>query len=76
MKNLAHTAAVLALMIVANIPSAIAQESKTSGGSTCPWASHTTDPSASNTTTTTAHYEYQYGYDHHSAWRGHWVLVR
>ena len=76
MKNLAHTAAVLALMIAANIPSAMAQESKTSGGSTCPWASPSTDPSASNTTMTTAHYEYQYGYDHHSAWRGHWVLVR
>jgi hypothetical protein len=25
-----------------------------------------------NGTTTTAHREYQYGYDKHRAWRGHW----
>jgi hypothetical protein len=33
------------------------------------------DTGFANAATTTAHYEYQYGYDKHAAWRGHWVLV-
>ena len=74
MKNLAHTAAVLALMIAANIPSAMAQESQPTGA--CSGSSQRVDTGSLNAMTTTARYEYQYGYDHHSAWRGHWVLVR
>ena len=33
-------------------------------------------PSSKDAATTTPYYEYQYGYDKHAAWRGHWVLIR
>ncbi|MBV8121938.1 MAG: hypothetical protein JO081_18600 [Alphaproteobacteria bacterium] len=33
-------------------------------------------PSSANNASTAPHWEYQYGYDKHAAWRGHWVLVR
>jgi hypothetical protein len=52
----------------------MAQESKPTG--TCPGSSQRVDPRSSNAITATAHYEYQYGYDRYSHWRGHWVLVR
>jgi hypothetical protein len=74
MKYSSLTAAFLALVAAATLSSAIAQESKPAG--TCPGSCQRVDPGSSNAITTTAHYEYQYGYDRHSHWRGHWVLVR
>jgi hypothetical protein len=74
MKYSLLTAALLALVVAATLSSAMAQESKPTGA--CPGSSQRVDPGASNAMTTTAHYEYQYGYDRHSHWRGHWVLVR
>ena len=55
---------------------AIAQGPKLSGGNTWPGISERVDTSSANAAATTAHYEYQYGYDKHGAWRGHWILVR
>ena len=74
MKYSSLTAAFLALVVAATISSAMAQEPQPTGA--CPASSQRVDPGSSNAMTATAHYEYQYGYDHHSHWRGHWVLVR
>jgi hypothetical protein len=46
------------------------------GGNTWAGISQRIDTSSEDAATTTPHYEYQYGYDKHAAWRGHWVLVR
>ena len=73
MKYSSLTAAFLALVIAAILSSAMAQESRPTGA--CPASSQRVDPGSSNVMTI-AHYEYQYGYDRHSHWRGHWVLVR
>jgi hypothetical protein len=54
----------------------MAQGPNLSGGNSWPGISQRFDTSSANAATTTAHYEYQYGYDRHGAWRGHWVLVR
>ena len=74
MKYSSLTAAFLGLVVAATFSPAMAQESKPTGA--CPVSSQRVDPGSSNAMTTTAHYEYQYGYDRHSHWRGHWVLVR
>ena len=72
MKYSSRTAAFLALVVAATLSPAMAQEWQPTG----PGSSQRVDPGSSNAMTTTAHYEYQYGYDRHSHWRGHWVLVR
>ena len=54
----------------------MAQGSKLSGGNTWAGNSQRIDTSFKDAATTTPYYEYQYGYDKHAAWRGHWVLVR
>ena len=74
MKYSSRTAAFLALVVAATLSSVMAQESKPAGAYL--GSSQRVDPGSSNVMTTTAHYEYQYGYDRHSHWRGHWVLVR
>lgn len=75
MKSLTLIAAVLALA-AANIPPTMAQDSKPPESGTRPELSQQFDPGSANAATSMAHYEYRYGYDRHSAWRGHWVLVR
>jgi len=74
MKYSSLTAAFLALVVAATLSSVMAQESKPTGAYF--GSSQRVDPGSSSVMTTTAHYEYQYGYDRHSHWRGHWVLVR
>ena len=54
----------------------IAQEPKLPDDNVWPGISQRVDSGLPNAVTTTSHYEYQYGYDHHARWRGHWVLVR
>jgi hypothetical protein len=54
----------------------MAQESKLSGGNTWPGTSQRVEPGASTIAAVTPRYEFQYGYDKHARWRGHWVLVR
>jgi hypothetical protein len=54
----------------------MAQGLKLSAGNTWPGISQRVDTSSPSADTATPHYEYQHGYDHHAAWRGHWVLVR
>ena len=76
MKILLLAGATLALLTAVNFSPAMAQGPKLSGGSTWPGISQRVDTSSANPATTTAHYEYQYGYDKHGAWRSHWVLVR
>ena len=71
MKILSLTA-VLALMAVANFWPAMAQGPQPSGGNTWPGISQRIDTGSLNAVATTPHYEYQYGYDHHGSWRGHW----
>ena len=49
---------------------------KLSGGNTWPGISQRVDSGTANAAVIAPHYEYQYGYDKHGAWRGHWILVR
>jgi hypothetical protein len=76
MKTLLFAGATLALLTVVNFSPAMAQGPKFSGGNAWAGISQRVDASSANAATTTPHYEYQYGYDKHAAWRGHWVLVR
>ena len=76
MKTLLLGGATVALLTAVDFTPAMAQELKLSGGNTWAGISQRVDTSSANAATTTAHYEYQYGYDKHGAWRGHWVLVR
>jgi hypothetical protein len=76
MKALLLTGTALALLATANLSPAMAQGSKLSGGDTWPGISQRVEPSASTTATATPRYEFQYGYDKHARWRGHWMLVR
>ena len=76
MKTLLLAGTALAFLTALNFSPAMAQETKPSGGNTWAGISHRVDTSSANVATTAAHYEYQYGYDKHAAWRGHWVLVR
>ena len=71
MKTLSVATVALALAIAASLAPVIAQEPKLPDDNA--WRVGSGSP---NAVTTTAHYEYQYGYDHHARWRGHWVLVR
>ena len=76
MKTLLLAGATVTLLTAANFAPAMAQGPKRSGGNTWAGISQCVDTSSANAATTAAHYEYQYGYDKHGAWRGHWVLVR
>jgi hypothetical protein len=76
MKTLSVASAVLVLAIAANLAPAIAQEPKLPDDDTWPGISQRVGSGSPNAVTTTPHYEYQYAYDHHARWRGHWVLVR
>jgi hypothetical protein len=76
MKTLLLAGATVALLTTANLGPAMAQEPKLSGGKTWAAISQHVDISSPNAAAATARYEYQYGYDKHGAWRGHWVLVR
>ena len=76
MKTLLLAGAAVALLTAANYSSAMAQGPKLAGGNSWAGISQLVDTSSANAATQTPHYEYQYGYDKHAAWRGHWVLVR
>jgi len=76
MKTLSVATVALALAVAANLAPAAAQGRKTSGDNAWPGISQRVDSGSSYAITTTSHFEYEYGYDHHGAWRGHWVLVR
>ena len=76
MKTLLLAGATLALLTAVDFTPAMAQGPKLSGGSTWVGISQRVDTSSADAAATTAHYESQYGYDKHGAWRGHWVLVR
>ena len=76
MKTLLLAGATLALLTAVNFSPAMAQEPKPPGGNTWAGMSQRADTSSANATATPAHYEYQYGYDKHAAWRGYWVRVR
>ena len=76
MKTLLLAGATIALLTAVNFAPAMAQGPKASDDNAWPGISQRVDTSSANAATTTAHYEYQYGYDKHGAWRGHWLLVR
>ena len=76
MKTLLLAGATLALLTAVNFSPAMAQGPRLSGGNSWAGISQGADTSSANAATTTPHYEYQYGYDKHAGWRGHWVLVR
>ncbi len=70
-------ASTLSLVAALNLSPALAQGLKPAGGNG--WACISpvaASGSGSVTSVRPAHYEFQYGYDRHGAWRGHWVLVR
>jgi len=64
------------LLTAVELTPAMAQGPKLSGGNTWAGISRRVDTGSADAAATTAHYEYQYGYDKHGAWRGHWALVR
>ena len=76
MKALLLAGAALALLTAVELTPAMAQGPKLSGGNTWAGISRRVDTGSADAAATTAHYEYQYGYDKHGAWRGHWALVR
>jgi hypothetical protein len=76
MKPLVFAGAAFALLAAANLSPAMAQGPKPSGGTTWPGIPQGADHDASTAAAATPRYEWQYGYDKHAAWRGHWVLVR
>jgi len=76
MKTLFVAAAALALAVAANLAPAVAQEPKLSDDNGSPGIAQRGDRGSPNTVATTPHYDYQYGYDRHARWRGHWALVR
>jgi hypothetical protein len=76
-KTLLLAATTLSLVGALNLSPAIAQGPKSSNGNG--WAGIgqiAASGSGSIAGMKPAHYEFQYGYDRHAAWRGHWVLVR
>jgi hypothetical protein len=75
-KTYLPAATTLALVAAVNFSPAMAQGPNPSDGNTWAGISRRVDTSAPSAATTPPHYEYQYGYDHHARWRGHWVLVR
>ena len=76
MKTLLLAGTAVVLLVAANFAPAMALGPKLSGGNTWVGISQRVDTSSASAATTAAHYEYQYGYDKHGRWRGHWVLVR
>ena len=76
MKTLLFAGATVALLTTVNFSPAMAQGPKASDDNAWPGISQRVDSGSANAATTTPHYEYQSGYDHRGAWRGHWVLVR
>jgi hypothetical protein len=76
MKTLLPAGTTLAFLAAVNLSPALAQGAKFSGGNTWPGISQRVVPGASTATAATPRYEFQYGYDKHAAWSGHWVLVR
>jgi hypothetical protein len=66
----------LAFLAGVNLSPALAQEPKLSGGNTWSGISQRLVPGVSAATAATPRYEFQYGYEKHAAWRGHWALVR
>ena len=76
MRILLLAGATLALLTAVTCAPAMAQGPKPSDDNAWPGISQRVDTRAANAAATTAHYQYQYGYDKHGAWRGHWVLIR
>ena len=76
MKTLLLAGATLTLLTAVSLGPATAQGPKPSDDNAWPGISQRIDTGSANAATTPAHYEYQYGYEKHGAWRGHWVLVR
>ena len=76
MKTLLLASTTLALLAAINLSPAMARGSKLSGGNTWPGISQRVEPGVSTIAAVTPRYEFQYGYDKHARWRGHWVLVR
>ena len=76
MKTLLLAGATVAFLTAVNFAPVMAQGPKASDDNAWPGISQPVDSGSANAATTTAHYEYQYGYEKHGGWRGHWVLVR
>ena len=71
MKPVYVSAAVFALTAAVSLSPALAQAQKVFAGERQPLTT------ASLAAVTSAeHYEYQYGYDKHARWRGHWIFVQ
>jgi hypothetical protein len=76
MKSVYVSAAAFALTAAVNLSPALAEEPKLSGGNASRGMSQPSTPPSPAAVTSAGHYEYRYGYDRHSAWRGHWIFVR
>jgi Spy/CpxP family protein refolding chaperone len=76
MKTLSVASAALVLAVAASLAPAIAQEPKLPDDNAWPGISQRVGSGSPDARHNNPHYEYQYGYDHHARWRGHWVLVR
>ena len=76
MKTLWLAGATVALLTAVTFAPAMAQGPKASDDNAWLGISQRLDSGSANAAATTPRYEYQYGYEHRGAWRGHWVLVR
>ncbi len=72
MKTVMLTAAAMMLAVALNPTSALAEAPRASNG----YAISQTAESKSPGRSMSPHYEWQYSYDRHQQYQGHWVLVR
>ena len=72
MKPVYVSAAAIALAAAVNLSPALAQ-GPTAFGREGGQPLTTPSPAA---VTSAGHYEYQYGYDKHARWGGHWIFIR
>jgi hypothetical protein len=75
MKTLLLALTTLAFLAAVNLSPARAQGPKLSSGNTWPGISQRAEPGGSTAAAATPRYEFQYGYNKHARWRGHWVPV-
>ena len=72
MRSVYVSAATFALTVGISLSPALAQAPKAFGGERSQIL--TTPSSAADTSA--GHLEYEYGYDRHARWRGHWIFIQ
>jgi hypothetical protein len=71
MKIMVAAAAAAGFAIAVHLPPALACDRSSNAG-----ISRTAENVSPDAPSGVPHYEWQYHYDHHAQWEGHWVLVK